>query len=347
MDSCAALLAAMALAGCAALIATPLLSAVAARRGWLLGARASEAARKPERRSVPRVGGLAIALATAMGALAFACLGEAHRWPAMLGGLLRRSPESWGAWGSPASSACAVALAFATGLLDDWLPLGLNPARKLCGQALAGLVFALPWFAACEPRSTAVGCLAALLAVAAQNAINAFDNCDGAAAATGVLGLFWVNPIAAVALAGFLRWNVGSSRRRAGPVAYLGDSGSHALGMLLLAAPTAWPALFVPLLDLARVAWVRRRLGISPFEGDRRHWAHRQQAAGSGGLGLVALCLAVQLPAVIGWMLLLLGLNQLGSDAAPPEPDWTAPIVGSALSALLFALTLVRAPATR
>ena len=59
------------------------------------------------------------------------------------------------------------------------------------------------------------------------------------------IGLVAASPIAACALGGFLCWNVGSSRRRRGPVAYLGDSGSHALGMLLFAVPAAWPALLI------------------------------------------------------------------------------------------------------
>jgi UDP-N-acetylmuramyl pentapeptide phosphotransferase/UDP-N-acetylglucosamine-1-phosphate transferase len=71
----------------------------------------------------------------------------------------------------------------------------------------------------------------------------------------------------------------------------LGDSGSHVLGVLLAATPGAEPLLLLPLLDLGRLALVRRARGRKPWEGDRRHLAHRLELMGLGPVA-VAGCLA-------------------------------------------------------
>jgi UDP-N-acetylmuramyl pentapeptide phosphotransferase/UDP-N-acetylglucosamine-1-phosphate transferase len=337
-------------AGCAALAATPLVAELAARRGWLLGVRDAESARKPELRRVPRVGGLAVALAAALGVAVWSLVVGAEPWrgPIGLSSFLRPAAEH-GDLRPAVATVLAVAIAFATGFVDDWRASGLAARQKLYGQALAGLAFALPWLAAGEARSIALGIALAFLAVCAQNALNAFDHADGMAAGTGALGLLAPSPFVAASLLGFLCWNVGSSRRRRGPVAYLGDAGSHALGILLLALPAAWPALFVPALDLARVAWVRWRRGLSPLRGDRRHWAHRQQGAGTDGWSLALLCLAVELPVVVGWQWMLFGSDRLaGAGRVSPFDwtalDWSAPALGAALTLALYVLTLRRTP---
>jgi len=55
--------------------------------------------------------------------------------------------------------------------------------------------------------------------------------------------------------------------------------------------PLASLALFLPLLDLARVALVRMRRGIAPWIGDRRHLAHRMLDRGSSpAQSVIALC---------------------------------------------------------
>ena len=86
---------------------------------------------------------------------------------------------------------------------------------------------------------------------------------------------------------GFLGWNV---RLRKGAPAYLGDSGSHLLGCLVLLHPGAWPLMALPMFDLVRVVCVRIAEGRAPWKGDRIHLAHRLQARGFSPL-VVALLL--------------------------------------------------------
>ena len=93
-------------------------------------------------------------------------------------------------------------------------------------------------------------------------------------------------------------------RRRGDPRAYLGDSGSHLLGMMLLLTPAAWPLFLLPLLDLARVAAVRLREGRPIWSADRLHLAHRLQAAGLAPTAVVAVLVGIALPALLvpGWL---------------------------------------------
>ena len=84
--------------------------------------------------------------------------------------------------------------------------------------------------------------------------------------------------------------------------AYLGDSGSHLLGMLVLMTPAAWPVLVLPLFDLARLCVVRTRAGSAPWVGDRRHLAHRLARSGLPRLAVpVALVLLALPAALLGW----------------------------------------------
>jgi hypothetical protein len=82
------------------------------------------------------------------------------------------------------------------------------------------------------------------------------------------------------------------------PRAYLGDAGSHVIGILWAADPRAWPLLVLPLLDLARLAFLRRSLGQPPWRGDRRHLAHRLAARGLGPVAVVLALLGIALPGV-------------------------------------------------
>ncbi len=95
------------------------------------------------------------------------------------------------------------------------------------------------------------------------------------------------------------------------PLAYLGDGGSHLLGMALLVVPGAWPALGLPLLDLARVALERARAGEAPWRGDRRHLAHRLERRGLGPVPValilwITAALPLLLPTFLGWPALAL-----------------------------------------
>ena len=280
----------------AALLLTPLLASWARRRGWLDRAAGAEAGRKLQARPVPPVGGAAV-----LGGLAVV-------WAAMevFGG--HWDPRI-AAWIHPGAGALALVGAFAVGALDDRRRGGLRPRTKLALQAAAALPVAISMALhqlAADPsapgRALALAALAAAGAVVAQNAFNTFDNADGATTSLGVLALAVHAPVFAGPLVGFLPWNLNGRRaegRRATPTAYLGDAGSHLLGMLILLVPAAWPALALPLFDLGRLTVRRLRVGSLPWIGDRRHLAHRLATL---GLGPVAVCLflaAVALPYVL------------------------------------------------
>lgn len=246
----------------AALVATPLLAAAARRTGWVDRRSGSQAGRKPRRTPVPTVGGAALLAGLAAASLAG---GPELCWPALLA-------------------------AFAVGTVDDLLATGLGPAAKLAGQGVAALLLAQgAQGEALEPLVTA------LVAVVAMNAVNTYDNADGTAAGLAAVGL-WGGPGAAAAL-GFLPWNLVARRgAERAPVAYLGDAGSHVLGVLFAASPAAWPFLALPLADLARLSFVRRARGRPPWSGDRLHLAHRLAAAGLGPVAVAAALTAAAAP---------------------------------------------------
>jgi len=177
----------------------------------------------------------------------------------------------------------AVAAAFLLGTADDLLGGGLSVPTKLVGQVLVAL-----------PLGWVGGPAAVAVAVIAMNTVNTFDNCDGAAAGFGVTALALPAPTAAGALLGFLPWNLRAASAGR-PKAYLGDAGSHAIGMWIACTPSAWPALALPLLDLMRVVWLRWRAGQAPWIGDRRHLPQALERHGIGGwarTALLALCAA-------------------------------------------------------
>ncbi len=176
----------------------------------------------------------------------------------------------------------ALLLAFALGLIDDRIISGW----RVCGG---------------EPTAALVASLLAVLV--ALNAFNAFDNADGAATSLGVLGLAFGSHLLAAPLLGFLPFNfLGNPLRRGGPVpvAYLGNSGSHLLGILLLLDPVGRVALLLPVLDLLRVSLVRLAAGARPWVGDRRHLAHRLQRTGLSTPFVALVLLGIATPAVLG-----------------------------------------------
>jgi len=289
--------------------ATPILARHALTSGWIDRREGAEE-RKPRRSPVPLVGGAALALALAAWDLSG---GSGLPWPALLGAL-------------------------ALGGVDDLVPGGLAPRHKLWGQAVVALLLAL------FPGAAGVAGFfdhAALfiLAIVAMNAVNTFDNADGAAT-TLCLAALWPHGGARAALLGFLPFNLFVRRRGTGgerpPVAMLGDSGSHLLGVMVAATPGAEPLLLVPLLDLGRLALVRERLGRRPWEGDRRHLAHRFEALGLGPVAVAGCLLGLLLPtwlaARIGAGSFMVPLGALVTLAlflvalqVTPDPDTLAP----------------------
>ena len=263
--------------GALASAATALALARVASRVGLADDPSAAPHRKLQDRPVPAIGGPAILV----GLLAIECAG-----------------------GSPVGGAgpwFALVLAFTLGVADDRTRGGLPPIALLLGQAIVATALVASGWRLCagDPNPALVASLAAV--VVALNAVNTFDNADGAATSVGILGLA-VGPAAlAGPLVGFLPFNLCSAApaRRGVPIAYLGNSGSHLLGVLLVLDPVARFALLVPLLDLARVAFVRLAAGTRPWAGDRRHLAHRMQRAGLAPALVAAILVAIAAPAMI------------------------------------------------
>lgn len=318
---------------------TVLFARLANRRGWTDAPTESTRARKLQRLGVPPVGGAAILAAL------FPSIVLAAGWA---------SDEGWDvmkpfALGGPLS----LFLLLAVGLRDD-LFVELTAWRKLGLQALALLPFALSAASVAPSEDSAFahasaiafGFAALTIAVVAVNVVNTFDNADGAVVSVAAIGFFCVELFASpsmaslpvlAALLGFLLFNLDAgapwNARSDAPTAYLGDSGAFVIGFLILFHPEAWPALWIPALDLARLAVVRIEAGSRPWIGDRRHLAHRLQARGLPPVLVVAVLAVLTAPACLG--------VHVGES-----PFVTGP-AGFAFSTLLFAVALKIAPATQ
>ena len=221
----------------------------------------------------------------------------------------------------------ALGLAFLVGLVDDRKRGGLSPVQKVSGQVLASLPLMF-----CGPFWIAFGFV--LAAVAAMNILNTYDNADRTAGSLSALAFaLWVPPLSLLLLM-FLIFNKTPALSDASldtsrgfgirwPAMYLGDCGSHFLGMLFVLIPGAWLFLLVPALDLARVVRVRLVAGDSPFEGDRRHLAHLLIDRGLSARAMGFAMLAPSIPLAVGvWSLALghgalwLGVGAAGSVVA-------------------------------
>ncbi len=254
-----------ALASCAA---TWIARRFAARAG-LADDPAQAPDRKRQARPVPAVGGIAILVGLALGRAlpAFAWIG--------------------------------VGLAFVVGAIDDRRKGGLSALALLLGQIVVAAGLLAAGWRICGGPPVLAAASSAFAVVLAINALNTFDNADGAASALGVLGLGVGSPVLAAPIAGFLPWNLlaaGGTR----PAAYLGNSGSFVVGALLVLDPVGRYALLLPLLDLLRLSFLRTLRGSRPWIGDRRHLAHRLQAAGLATTVVVLALGAIAVPAVIG-----------------------------------------------
>lgn len=135
------------------------------------------------------------------------------------------------------------------------------------------------------------------------NAINMMDGLDGAAGGTAFVAALWLAYAAlvqrlgtdaflllvlAAAIAGFLAWNLRLPPFREQARIFMGDAGSMMLGLALCwfsidttqgAGRTLPPIaavwiLAVPLLDMARVMFVRLRRRADMFDADREHLHH-------------------------------------------------------------------------
>jgi UDP-GlcNAc:undecaprenyl-phosphate/decaprenyl-phosphate GlcNAc-1-phosphate transferase len=232
-------------------------------------------------RPIPRLGGVAIALAIVAAVFFSGPHGAMHAWPFF----------------------AALALVWAAGLADDLRPV--SPWARLAAQFAAG---ALLWQHGWRLPILGGGALnlaaTAFFVAGFANSANLLDGMDGLAA--GIVGIIaaaylalpgaLMNPFAvavawglAGACVGFLPYNRHPARL------HMGDSGSLALGFcvaflgLNLYRPhtTTRSILFFPLLSAALplldavLAMVRRlRSRSSPFSGDRFHFYDLLSARG-------------------------------------------------------------------
>jgi len=240
--------------------------------------------RKVHSHPLPRVGGIAIAIAYCISLISFS-------------GSSVTISDSIPVW----RLLPGAALVFLTGLLDD--VFSLKPFVKILGLVAAATVVFFSGIRIGGLAEHPLGVwlqfpLTVLWLIATSNALNLIDGLDGLCAGMGLmstLALFVAAirhgnyPLAyatlpmAGALLGFLCYNINPA------TVFLGDSGALTIGFLLGCYGMIWSqktstlismmvpmlALSVPLLDAA-LAVVRRFLGHQPiFSADRAHIHHR------------------------------------------------------------------------
>ncbi len=308
----------------AVLLVTPLVRRVA----WATGYLDHPEARKLHIAATPLLGGVAVAVGTAIGAnLGFWSLDMALPTRAL-----------W--W------MAGAALAVTLGLIDD--KRGLPPAPKMLVQAgaawlfLQGGVYPQAYFGPFWGQVIAITWMVGLM-----NAINFLDNMDGivggvsaiCALAFAALLAIWGWPHEALfalglggATLGFLRYNFAPAR------IFLGDTGSlflgYALGALGLIAASAGPGfsgilstllvLGFPLFDTTFVVLTRLAEGRKVYIGGRDHTTHRMNRVVRGprrtaafvyattiALALTGIALGVNpgwtfgVPLVVAWAIVL------------------------------------------
>ncbi len=280
-----------ALAGILALCITPLVRMLGIH--WNLIDR-PDGQRKVHTKPIPRIGGVAIALAYCGAVLVIALLSSTG-WVASSVSFI-----------AVKSVAPAAALVFLTGLTDDifnlkpWHKFGMQFIAAVLAVASGVHIHGVAAFAI-HPLLGAVGSVVWL--VACTNAVNLIDGLDGLAVGisllatvtallaslmSGNIGLTIATAPLAGALLGFLVFNFNPAS------IFLGDSGSLFLGFLLGCYSIIWSgtavtalemaapllALAVPLLDTS-LAVARRFLRCQPiFKADRAHIHHRLLARG-------------------------------------------------------------------
>ncbi len=296
--------------------AMPGMIALARRRGWMDVPGGD--ALKVHARPVPRVGGLAMAVA----------------WAGV---------TAAGAWRDRGVAAAFLAALPALGVAalgarDDraHLPRGLRLAVEAALGILAGVLAvslgvlpAAPGLGTGVPGLAGAAALLACFAVVSVNAMNLQDGRDGlagtvtvvgGAVAAGVAALRGRPDLAAVAAGtvglavGFLPWNLPPAR------VFMGDAGAYLLGFLR-AVPAVGLALHdgtprglaggilllgLPAVEAATTAARRAARGAPLFPGDRDHLYDRMARAGAGPRGVIAWTgiLEAAVTALGAWLLL-------------------------------------------
>ena len=240
-------------------------------------------ARKVHAHPMPRVGGIAIAIAYGVSLISFSA-----------SPLAPSTPPAW-------KLLPGAALVFLIGLLDDFF--SLKPAVKILGLVSAASIVFFSGLRvggiADQPMAVWLEYLLTVFwLLLTSNALNLIDGLDGLCAGMGLmaaLALFtaaWLHgnyPLAKVtfplagALLGFLCYNISPA------TVFLGDSGALLIGFLLGCYGMIWTqktstllsmlvpllALSIPLLDVS-LSVLRRFLRNQPiFAADRGHIHHR------------------------------------------------------------------------
>ncbi len=267
----------------AAFVIVMLLTPAVGGMARMLGAVDRPGERRVNRRTIPRLGGLAIFLGIIVPALAF----------------LDLSGESRGVL-------LGAAVATVVGAVDDFR--GLSPPVKLAGQFVAASIptmfgvwidhFTFPFVGVVDLPAWIGVPLSMLFIVAVMNMVNFLDGLDGLAAGVcGIAGVTYailalslgkpdpaiLSAIVAGACLGFLRHNFFPAR------IFMGDSGALCLGFILASVSiqgllkTASTVvlllpllvLAVPILDTSFVVAKRMKHNLPIYGADRSHLHHR------------------------------------------------------------------------
>ncbi len=109
----------------------------------------------------------------------------------------------------------ALALAFLLGVADDRTRGGLPPLALLAGQSVVAAALVASEWRICDGDPRVVLAASFLAVVVAVNAVNTFDNADGAATSITIVGLALGPASLAGPLVGFLPFNLPPARRPA------------------------------------------------------------------------------------------------------------------------------------
>ena len=275
--------------------------------------------RKIQRTAVPYLGGFGIALAVVLTTFAAITFSEA-------------TSENYFLALSVLAPAIVLGL---IGFIDD--KKHLTPLSRFIAQTFAGvftaLVLILTNTVGNPTNSVFLDALLTIIwVVGICNAINFFDNMDGAAGGISALsgfgfaiiglqnGQYFVAAFGLVlsgACVGYLFWNWNPAK------IYMGDAGALFIGIILAAlavrvdpvSVSGIGAFFVPIcvlalpiLDTTTVVIDRLRRKVSPFEGGLDHLSHRLRRKGlSVRQSVLTLCLIQSISILIGFLINMSG----------------------------------------
>ena len=275
--------------------------------------------RKIQRTAVPYLGGFGIALAVVLTTFAAITFSEA-------------TSENYFLALSVLAPAIVLGL---IGFIDD--KKHLTPLSRFIAQTFAGvftaLVLILTNTVGNPTNSVFLDALLTIIwVVGICNAINFFDNMDGAAGGISALsgfgfaviglqnGQYFVAAFGLVlsgACVGYLFWNWNPAK------IYMGDAGALFIGIILAAlavrvdpvSVSGIGAFFVPIcvlalpiLDTTTVVIDRLRRKVSPFEGGLDHLSHRLRRKGlSVRQSVTTLCLIQSISILVGFLINMSG----------------------------------------